>query len=158
MLFRSLAAATTTLKERFAGVASGELQLVARGVGRENLLVSLEGRGTLVTRGAEMRGLDLRASYLGGRRVQGVSRFATAEAQFSLAARRIRVERLRLADHEDDFEAAGELDFSRSLDLRLRLLGAKNGVRPRAQNKTIRITGALDAPEVAPLEPQAGKR
>ncbi len=141
----SLVEAAATLKGRFAGVASGELELAASGVGRENLRRSLEGRGTLHLRGAEINGLDLRASYTGDRLVRGPSRFAAADAQFSLAAASVRVMELRLADREDDFEAAGTVDFSRTLDLRIRRLGP-SGERP---SKTVRITGPLDAPQVS---------
>ncbi len=154
----SLAEDTTNLKDRFAGLAAGELELAAHGIGRENLLRSLEGRGTLQTRDAELRGLDLRASYAGERLVPGLTRFAAADAQFSLAAGKIAVGRLHLADSDDDFEVAGSVDYSRVLDLRLRRLGGRSdaGSRSRA-NKTLRISGPLDAPRVSRLATPPGQ-
>jgi hypothetical protein len=151
----SLADATATLKDRFSGLASGELECVARGVGRENLLRSLRGRGTLQVRSAEMRGLDLRATYLQDAIRPGTSQFAAADVRFSLAAGNVQVETLRLSDRGDDFEAEGSVDFSRTLDFRIRLLARPEGKRPRdTLSRTIRITGPLDAPRIARLEPQ----
>jgi len=151
----SLADATATLKDRFSGVASGELELIARGVGRENLLQSLRGRGTLQVRGAEMRGLDLRATYLQDAIRAGTSQFAAADVRFSLATGNVQVEKLRLSDRGDDFEAEGSVDFSRTLDLRIRLVLRPEDRRPHnSLSRTIRITGPLDAPQMARLEPQ----
>ncbi len=154
-----LAEATATLNRRFAGSASGELRLAARGIGRENLLTSLEGRGTLRVRGAELRGLDLRATYFAGRPVSGTTQFALADGGFTLAARSVQIERLRFSNREDDFEAAGSVGFSRTLDLRVRLLGRPRDNRPQeAASKAVRITGPLDAPQVTRLEPQSKKQ
>lgn len=140
----SVGDATASLKGRFAGTASGGLELAARGIGRENLLASLEGRGTLRVRGAQLHGLDLKASYRADHLVPGTTQFASAEGAFRLATRKVQVEELRLSDREGDFEAAGSVDFSRTLDLRVHLRGW-----PRAPaGKTLRIAGPLGAPEV----------
>lgn len=149
----SVGDATATLKGRFAGTASGGLELAARGVGRENLLASLEGPGTLRVRDAQMRGLDLKASYLADHLVPGTTQFARAEGAFRVAARKVQVEELRLSDREDEFEVAGSVDFSRTLDLRVRLLG-----RPRAAaGKTLRVAGPLGAPQVNRVASPASK-
>lgn len=154
-----LVESTATLKRRFAGMASGELRLAARGIGRENLQVSLEGRGALQVRRAELRGLDLRATYFAGHAVSGTTQFALADGGFALAARSVRIEGLRFSNREDDFEAAGSVDFSRALDLRLGLVGRPRDTRPQeAASKTVRITGPLDAPQVTRLEPQSKKQ
>jgi len=150
----TLSDATATLKGRFAGNVSGELELVARGVGRENLLASLEGHGALKVRGAQMRGFDLKASYAADRLAQGTTQFAAADGTFSLAAQEIQVEKLRLAERGDDFEASGSVDFSRRVDLRFRLLGASH----QPASKTVSIAGPLDAPVVTRLAPQKVNR
>ncbi len=155
----ALADATATLKGRFGGLAAGELQLAARGIGRENLLASLEGRGWLRVRDARMRGLDVKATYFGDRLVQGTTQFAEADSAFSLAARKVHVEKLRLADRADDFEAVGSVDFSRALDFRMRMLGRPGGARRRdAASKMERIAGPLDALQVTRLEAQTRKQ
>ena len=152
-----LSDATTALKNRFAGAAAGQLTLTARGIGREDLLRSLEGRGTIGVRGPRLRGLDMKAAYLFEKFRPGASQFAAADARFSLAARKIQVESLRLSDRGDNWEAEGSVDFSRTLDLRLHAL-----VRPDEKpagdppGKTIRITGPLDAPQISPVESRSG--
>jgi len=155
----SLADATATLTGRFAGLASGELKLAAQGIGRENLLTSLEGRGRLKVRDARMRGIDVKATYFDDRLVQGTTQFAEADSAFSLSARKVQVEKLRLADQADDFEAVGSVDFSHTLDFRVRMLGRLGQARRRdAASRIERIAGPLDAPQVTRLEAQTRKQ
>ncbi len=139
---RSLAEATATLKERFGGVAWGELELAARGVGREKLLGSLEGRGTLRVGNAEWRGLDLRATPAENNLHRGTSRFAAAEAEFTLVVGKIRIQRLRLSDRAESFQAEGTVDLSRALDLQVEQVERHSS----PTRKTFRITGSLEAP------------
>ncbi len=156
---KSLSGATASLQERFAGAASGTLTLAAHGVGRQGLLRSLEGYGMLSARGARMRGLDVRAVFLGGGARAGVSQFAAADARFSLAAGKITIEKLQLSDREDAYEAEGSVDFSRALDLRIRPAASGMENRPGGSaSRTFRIVGPLDAPQVSWLEPGAVKR
>jgi hypothetical protein len=110
-------------------------------------------------RGARIRGLDVRAVVQGGSARGGPSQFATAEARFSLASGKIEVEKLRLTDRDDDFEAEGSINFSRILDLRLRPVPPAKDDRPGGPtSRTFRITGPLDAPQVTPLDSGSGKR
>jgi len=154
-----LSDATTALKNRFAGAAAGQLTLTARGIGREDLLRSLEGRGTIGVRGPKLRGLDIRAAYLLEKFRPGASQFAAADARFSLAAGKIQVESLQLSDRGDNLEAEGSVDFSRILDLRLHPLSRPDDKLARDPGgKTIRITGPLDAPQISPVEPRSGTR
>src|SRR5262249_5391213 len=89
---KALSGATVTLRERFSGGASGELDVVAQGIGREDLLRSLEGRGTIRLRDAELRGFDLHATDLENSLQRGTSHFASAEGAFSMANGKIKVE------------------------------------------------------------------
>src|SRR5207245_10928298 len=88
-----LSDATAALKNRFAGAAAGQLTLTARGIGREDLLRSLEGRGTMGVRGPRLRGLDIRAAYLLEKLRPGASQFPAADARSSAAAGQIQVDR-----------------------------------------------------------------
>ncbi len=151
--------ATASLRDRIGGTASGKLMLAARGIGRQDLVRSLEGYGLFRVRGARIRGLDVRAVVQGGSARGGPSQFATAEARFSLASEKIEVENLRLTDRDDDFEAEGSINFSRILDLRLRPVPPAKDDRPGGPtSRTFRITGPLDAPQVTPLDSGSGKR
>jgi len=151
---KALAEVTATLRERFAGVVSGEVDLAARGIGREALLRSLEGRGTLRMRHAEMHGLDLQATAQDNILHQGTSRFAAGEARFSLAGGRINVEQLHLMNGGEAFQADGSVDFSPALDLQIERLTRPVEHPPRGlTSETFRITGPLDAPRLTPNEP-----
>ncbi len=151
---KSLAGATATLKERFAGVASGELELTARGVGREALLRSLEGRGTLRMRDAEMQGVDLHATAQDNILRRGTSRFAAAEAKFSVAAGKIKIEQLHLSNGVEGFQADGSVDFSRALDLQVERLARRAEQLPRGlSSEVFRISGPLDALQFTRHEP-----
>ncbi len=149
----SLAEATATLNDRFAGVASGELRLTARGVGREKLLGSLEGSGALRVRNAELRSVDLRATSEDSSLHRGTSRFLAAEAAFSVANGKINIQRLRLSDRGDDFQAEGTVDFSRALDLQIEQVRQQSD----PTSKTFRIMGSLEAPRLARQQPPPGK-
>jgi hypothetical protein len=154
----ALSEATATLKGRFAGVASGELELAARGVGRENLLRTLEGGGKLRVRDAEWRGLDLRATADDHAPRRGTSRFDSAEAAFFVTARTIHLEQLRLATRAEEFDAEGAVDFSRALDFQVERLARPKGLQhPNRSDQTFRITGPLDEPQWAPLASPPGK-
>ncbi len=155
----ALAGATVTLRERFSGGASGELDVVARGIGRENLLRTLEGRGTIRLRDAELRGFDLRATDLENSLRWGRSRFTSAEGAFSMANGKIKVEQLRLTNRAEGYQAKGSVDFSRRLDLEIEpAQRQENGGAPGAAHNGFRITGPLDAPQWMRPEPPLAQR
>src|SRR5437879_13891863 len=52
-----LSDATTALKNRFAGAAAGQLTLTAPGIGRDDVLRSRQGRGTIGMRWTRRPGL-----------------------------------------------------------------------------------------------------
>ncbi len=96
--------ASASLAGRFAGLAAGELNFEARGIGREPLAASLEGEGVLRVRNAVVRGMDLSPDRTSGRgpeqspgqkiadsgtssrfRVAAETRYSTAAATFHVA-------------------------------------------------------------------------
>ncbi len=157
----------TTLKNRFAGTSTGALELSARGVGRENLMRSLEGRGVLEVRDAGTRGMDLPATYQAAAFRPGTSRFGYVAGQFSIAGSKVHLERLSLTDGSDVYQLEGDIAFSRTLDLRLERLrraqrnislpGASRKAAPEADPApaTLRIAGPLDLPQVNRVESAA---
>jgi AsmA-like C-terminal region len=132
---------------------------VARGIGRENLLRTLEGRGTIRLRDAELRGFDLRATDLENSLRWGTSRFTSAEGAFSMANGKIKVEQLRLTNRAEGYQAKGSVDFSRRLDLEIEpAQRQENGGAPGAAHNGFRITGPLDAPQWMRPEPPLAQR
>ncbi len=134
----ALTAATVTLKSLFSGTASGELSLSTRGIGRENLLRSIDGLGAFEFRDAQFRGLDLAESIRADAARPGVSSFRTAFARVNIAASKFQLEEFRLTTSSSQWEAEGAVDFARQLDLRLHM------ATPSAS--TFNLTGPLSAP------------
>jgi hypothetical protein len=155
----ALTDATSTLKGRFGGTASGTLNLATHGVGRANLAAALEGRGSIAVRGAQFRGLDIEASYTGGNLRPGTSHFAEAQAEFKVGASRIEIREARLSNRGNEIEVQGRVNFSRALDLRLSVVKRTSGQNdlPGAP-KLVWITGTVQTPRVVgPAEAPAPK-
>ena len=163
-----LADATAALRGHFAGAVAGSLALDAQGVGRDDLLRSLNGRGTLQFRGVKLHGLDLMESHRAASAREGSSEFAEAAANFTISSRKIQVETLQMTSTQGAFLAQGTVDFSRVVDLRVRPLAANSPPasggdtadsrsRAPAAARTVRVAGSLDALQVSPVEAEAGK-
>lgn len=163
----ALSGATVTLARRFAGVAAGELSLVARGRSRDDLIASLEGRGSLEVHRAELRGMDL-PGWLKNAGTASATRpvssaFSTASATFIIDGRVIRIDKMNLVAPLAALDVNGTVDFAQALDLTMRQLPPPMAASrpapipsgPAAGNvasRGIRITGTLRTPQVAPLE------
>jgi AsmA-like C-terminal region len=122
----ALTSATESLAGRIAGSASGELRLSAQGVGRDNLLKSLEGEGTLRIREPVLTDLmpasldpGSGATNVADEPAAGEGRFAATTASFHVGSGHIRVDPFSLVDRDEQFEVEGNIDFTRRLDLRV---------------------------------------
>lgn len=143
-----LAGATATLRDRFSGSASAGIHLAARGIGREDLARSVEGRGEFTALGTQVRGLDLK-SAMGMKVSHGVTaQWPLTEGAFSIRSRVIRLSKLLLKDGATDFLGEGTVDFSHALDLDLRLLADSdfNGLAT-TRARAVHVTGTLEAPQ-----------
>jgi hypothetical protein len=150
-------AATVSLRDKFAGTASAELELTARGLGRQALVASLEGRGKLETRDAEIHGFDLVESLRAASAAPGTSSFPLAAGSFVIGAGRISFTDLRLSNSSEELQAAGTVGFPSNLDVRLRVLPPMLAENPPVSPVSVsnslrgsfRLTGTLDSPQVA---------
>jgi hypothetical protein len=149
--------ATRPFSGRLAGKAAGELALATRGAERESLIGSLEGRGTLEVRDAQVRGFNLLDSFAAGRRQPGVSLFRSAAGNFAVSNRTIQIRGFRLSAAAAELDVQGRSDFSRALDLLVRVLPPAPGARPIA-GRTFRISGPFDSPVITPIETGAPPR
>ncbi len=149
----SLAAATPALDGFTAESAAGQLSLVAHGANRADLLASLTCQGSVRATGAELLSFDLQESLGGQSQDTGATRFPSGSATFTCAQRMIDIQTLSLATSADSSaNGSGRIDFSRNLDLRLRMSSAlaPGGDAPAA---SFRITGPLAAPKFALPQP-----
>ncbi len=112
-----LADAVPFLNDRIAGTASGVLSLTAHGIGRQNLVGSLEGNGTLNARNAEIRVLDLKELFPGdsARMIPRV-RSTSVQGAFQIHGGGIDLANFVLDHSRGRLQADGRIDFSHALE------------------------------------------
>jgi hypothetical protein len=121
----------------FAGSASGNISISARGATQGDLLASLECRGTAQVNAAQLRGINLAESLRQEVRRPGTSAFRQASAAFTCGGRRIQFRDLQLVGPNSEIQGIGSVDFSRNLDLRLRVL---SGTAASTTNRRSAVT------------------
>lgn len=114
-----LGRAVPSLSNRIAGTASAALTLSAHGVGRENLVRSLDGDGKLDARNVELDGLDFASLISGADLNSSPGRFASARGDFHIGGGGIEVADFILDNLQGRFQAQGRIDFSHALSLRI---------------------------------------
>jgi hypothetical protein len=154
----ALSAAFPTLANLFGGSASGEFTLDSRGATRADLVSSLECRGNARIADARLQNISLLESTREAQMRPGASSFPTASAVFSCGDGKISFQRLRLTGAAEDVAASGSVDFSRNLDLRLRVVPAANALNPPLAVTAARLfdlTGPIRSPNFQPASPLA---
>jgi AsmA family/AsmA-like C-terminal region len=142
--------APASLPERFAGFASGTLHLTTQGVGREELLQRLAGKGEVKLRDVEFRGWDVSASMADGAPREGASRWAAGQGAFVIRDRGISLPGLRLDSGSDLTLIKGTVSFAQESDLTIQtLLREQDDSRLPEQGYVLRISGPLDLPHVS---------
>ena len=141
--------------ERWAGTAKGTLQLATKGVGREELLQELEGRGEIKVKGVEFRGWDVASSMEAGAPRMGVSRWTSGEGEFAVKDRAVNFEGIRLESPKGEMELAGTLSFGQEAKITI----AEADLRERkakgsAAARSFEMSGPVDAPRIR-IEPAA---
>jgi len=132
------------------GIAAGTLHLETEGVGREELLQNLDGRGRVNLRNVSLRGWEGEASRLSAAdRLLFSTRWPAGEAQFTLEQGAMKIGELRLQTGRQIIGVQGSVDFSRSGALSLGVpLPEGPGLRP-----LLNIAGPLDAPRISAAPP-----
>jgi hypothetical protein len=140
-----------SLDGRVAGLISGEARFSLHGIGRENLLRSLEGGGSLSAIRAVVRGLVMNAAGGGTSLTSQDGQFSIISGRFTVAARRIHLEKINLMDAKESYEGNGSVDFARGLLFQFRPVALRGGARSpsgAAGERVIRVMGQLEAPRV----------
>ena len=136
--------------ERFAGLASGIVHLTTQGVGRDELLQHLAGRGELKLRDVEFRGWDVNASMADGEPHEGASRWASGAGAFLVRDRGIVFPGLRLEGASEMTLLKGTLSFVEDSDLTLQtLVDDQTGASLPEQSYMLKISGPLDLPKIS---------
>jgi len=139
--------------ERFGGVASGTLQLKTEGVGRDELLRKLTGRGEFRLSKVEFRGWDVNASVADGAVRSGVSHWATGQCSLLLRDSSIFLDDFRLDGGKQLTVVNGTLSFGRNADLSIETVNAAKskdrGTSNFSAGHVLKISGPLDGPTVS---------
>lgn len=139
--------------ERVSGMASGTLKVKTEGVGRDELLGKLTGRGEFQLSKVEFRGWDVNASVADGAAHAGVSRWATGECALSLRDSSIFLDDFRLNGGKQFTSVNGTLSFGRNADLAIETTSARKNKDPKASDygagHVLKISGPLDGPKVS---------
>ncbi len=139
--------------ERLGGVASGTLQLKTEGVGRDELLRKLAGRGEFHLNKVEFRGWDVNASVADGAARTGVSYWATGECSLLLRDSSIFLDDFRLDGGKQSTLVNGTLSFGQNADLSIETVNAPKskdrGTSNFSAGHVLKISGPLDGPTVS---------
>jgi hypothetical protein len=147
--------AVPSLNNRIAGAASAALALSAHGVGRENLLRSLDGDGRLDARNVQLDGLDF-ASWISGDDLNSSQgKFASARGNFHIGGGGIEVADFVLDNLQGRFQAQGRIDFSHALSLRIHpSIFHATTTLASAPPPSFVLGGTIESPSVAlPVSP-----
>ncbi len=134
---------------RLEGLATGELRLAAEGVGREELLRTLEGRGRVQLRNVALRGWDVPASLAAGAPRAGTSRWTAGTGDFAIRQSAIVFDPLRLGSGEEQVLVSGKVSFARRAELTLQTAAGKRAAEDAGTIRLLRLSGSLDEPQVA---------
>jgi hypothetical protein len=136
--------------ERYAGTASGTVHFTTRGVGRDELLAQLAGRGDVRMRNIEFRGWDVNASVAEGEPRTGESRWSAGEGTFTLRNRGIILPGLRLESGREATLVKGTVSFGRDADLTIQTTSdGRREIRAVEPGHILKISGPLDIPRVS---------
>jgi len=136
--------------ERFGGTASGTLHFTTQGVGRDELLEKLAGRGDVRMRNIEFRGWDVSASVSQGEPRTGESRWAAGEGAFTLRDKGVVLAGLRLESGREFTFVKGTVSFGRDANLTIQTTtDGRRESRTIEPGHILKISGPLDLPRVS---------
>jgi hypothetical protein len=152
----ALAATVPALTGRLAGVAAGQFNLRAKGVGRDVLLASLAGDGSLSVRNAELRGFGF-GSPSPSPPASTEARYPEAEARFRIASRKVAANPVQLGRLGEGVLVTGTVDFNGVMDFRVAPShkASTSSEMISGGARSYRLSGTLAEPQVGPLETSA---
>jgi hypothetical protein len=114
-----LGRAVPFLTDRISGIASATLALSAHGVGRDDLIGSMQGQGTLKARNAEIRGLVLSGVFPGADPDPGSTAFSSIQGAYRIRAQGIDLSDFTLDHARGRLLAEGRIEFSHALNVQV---------------------------------------
>lgn len=141
-----------------ADSVSGSVSFETHGASRSDLLAVLTCEGKASISDFGLSNIDLLGSLRQAGTQPGSSAFQNASAAFTCLNGQIRFQNLTMEGHNVVLGGSGTADFSRDLDLKLRVL-SDDAVGPRlakspaaVPDQVYQLSGTLDSPQVAPAQ------
>ncbi len=112
-----LARAVPFLNTRIGGNASATLALSAHGVGRQDLIASMRGQGTLDGRNVMLRGFNFSSIFAGNNSSDAPELFTSVQGDYRIQNKGIDLTSLALENSRGRLQAEGHIDFSHALNM-----------------------------------------
>jgi hypothetical protein len=144
----------TFLDGRIGGNASGTLALAAHGIGRQDLIGSMQGQGTLIAKNAGLSGLDLTGVFPGADPDPAPDTFSSVQGAYRIQNNQIDLVNLILDNSRGRLEAEGWIDFSHLLNIRVRPSIFQAATAPASASPSrFLLSGTIESPKlVLPAE------
>jgi len=140
-----LGGAAPSLSGRIAGTASATLNLSAHGIGRVELIDSLDGQGTLNGKSVSVRGVDL-SNAIAGSNDRAPDLFASIQGSYRVRDRSVDLTNVVMEHARGRVVADGRVDFSHALNIRLR--SSLTSPAPADPQQNFLLGGTLESPSV----------
>jgi AsmA-like protein len=114
-----LGRAVPFLNDSIGGNASATLTLSAHGIGRQDLIGSMQGQGTLIGRSVELRGSNLSGAFPGDNPDISPDLFASIQGMYRIQNKGIDLTNFVMDNSRGRLEAEGRIDFSHALNIRV---------------------------------------
>ena len=156
-----LGRAVPFLNGRLGGNASATLTLSAHGIGRQDLIGSMQGQGMLNGRNVELRGLNLSAVFPGNNPDTASDLFASIQGMYRIQNRGVDLANFVMENSRGRLEAEGRIDFSHVLNIRVHPSIFQAATSPAsASPPSFLLSGTIEAPKLVlpPAVPKPSAR
>jgi hypothetical protein len=142
------------LNSRIGGSASATLTLSAHGIGRQDLIGSMQGEGTLNGRNAALSGLGLSRAFPGDSLDTASDTFSSVQGTYRIQNREIDLTNFVLDNPRGRLKAEGRIDFSHALNIRVHPSIFQAATAPTsASPPSFLLSGTIEAPKLGLLSP-----
>jgi hypothetical protein len=152
-----LGAAVPFLNSRIGGNVSAALTLFAHGIGRQDLIGSMQGQGTLNARNTALTGLDLSGVFPEDSPDPAPDTFSSVQGTYRIQNKGIDLSNFVLDNSRGRLEAEGRIDFSHALNIRVHPSIFQAATAPAsASPPSFLLGGTIETPKLV-LPPAAPK-
>ena len=144
-----LGRAVPFLNDRIGGNASAMLTLSAHGIGRQDLIGSMQGQGTINGRNVELRGSNLSGAFPGDNPDIAPDLFASIQGMYRIQNKGIDLTNFVMDNSRGRLEAEGRIDFSHALNIRVHPSIFQAATAPAsASPPSFLLSGTIEIPKL----------